>query len=71
MTSQALRTADTQSRRAALTLALCLPSDVLLYLLLPMESQAFGITLAQAALLLIRVQSWFAVCWTKALKYAL
>lgn len=36
----------------ALTLALCLPSDVLLYLLLPMESQAFGITLAQAGVLL-------------------
>lgn len=52
MTSQALRIADTQSRRAALTLALCLPSDVLLYLLLPMESQAFGITLAQAGVLL-------------------
>ena len=52
MTSQALRTADTQSRRAALTLALCLPSDVLLYLLLPMESQAFGISLAQAGVLL-------------------
>ena len=52
MPSLALRTADTTSRRAALTLALCLPSDVLLYLLLPMESQAFGITLAQAGVLL-------------------
>lgn len=52
MSSLVLRTADTQSRRAALTLALCLPSDVLLYLLLPMESQAFGITLAQAGVLL-------------------
>ena len=52
MSSLALRTADTTSRRAALTLALCLPSDVLLYLLLPMESQAFGITLAQAGVLL-------------------
>jgi MFS transporter, DHA1 family, inner membrane transport protein len=52
MTAVAQRTADTQSRRAALTLALCLPSDVLLYLLLPMESQAFGITLAQAGVLL-------------------
>lgn len=52
MSSLTLRTADTNSRRAALTLALCLPSDVLLYLLLPMESQAFGITLAQAGLLL-------------------
>jgi len=52
MSSLALRTADTHSRRAALTLALCLPSDVLLYLLLPMEYQAFGITLAQAGVLL-------------------
>lgn len=52
MASQAQRTADITSRRAALTLALCLPSDVLLYLLLPMESQAFGITLAQAGVLL-------------------
>ena len=52
MSSQAQRTADVTSRRAALTLALCLPSDVLLYLLLPMESQAFGITLAQAGVLL-------------------
>ncbi|PMU93680.1 MULTISPECIES: MFS transporter [unclassified Pseudomonas] len=52
MASQAQRTADSTSRRAALTLALCLPSDVLLYLLLPMESQAFGITLAQAGVLL-------------------
>lgn len=52
MSSQAQRTADRTSRRAALTLALCLPSDVLLYLLLPMESQAFGITLAQAGVLL-------------------
>ncbi|MBK3506991.1 MULTISPECIES: MFS transporter [unclassified Pseudomonas] len=52
MSSLAQRTADTTSRRAALTLALCLPSDVLLYLLLPMESQAFGITLAQAGVLL-------------------
>ena len=52
MSSLAQRTADSTSRRAALTLALCLPSDVLLYLLLPMESQAFGITLAQAGVLL-------------------
>ncbi|MFL1503150.1 MFS transporter [Pseudomonas sp. O64] len=52
MPSLAQRTADLTSRRAALTLALCLPSDVLLYLLLPMQSQAFGITLAQAGVLL-------------------
>ncbi|MFL1494854.1 MFS transporter [Pseudomonas antarctica] len=52
MSSLAQRTADVTSRRAALTLALCLPSDVLLYLLLPMQSQAFGVTLAQAGVLL-------------------
>ena len=52
MSSLAQRTANTTSRRAALTLGFCLPSDVLLYLLLPMESEAFGITLAQAGVLL-------------------
>lgn len=52
MTSQTHHTADATSRRAALTLGFCLPSDVLLYLLLPMESEAFGITLAQAGVLL-------------------
>ncbi|WP_350614867.1 MFS transporter [Pseudomonas sp. HY7a-MNA-CIBAN-0227] len=52
MPSLTQRNADSTSRRAALTLSLCLPSDVLLYLLLPMESQAFGITLAQAGVLL-------------------
>jgi len=52
MPSLVQRTADSTSRRAALTLGLCLPSDVVLYLLLPMESQAFGITLAQAGVLL-------------------
>lgn len=44
--------ADRQSRDAATVMALCLPSDVLLYLLLPMQPQAFGITLAQAGVLL-------------------
>ncbi|UFH51644.1 MFS transporter [Pseudomonas sp. KNUC1026] len=47
-----LRSADRNARLAALTLALCLPSDVLLYLLLPMHPEAFGITLAEAGILL-------------------
>jgi DHA1 family inner membrane transport protein len=44
--------ADRRSLRAALVLALCLPADTLLYLLLPMFPQAFGISLAQAGVLL-------------------
>lgn len=44
--------ADRNARLAALTLAFCLPSDVLLYLLLPMHPEAFGITLVQAGILL-------------------
>lgn len=47
-----LRSADRNARLAALTLAFCLPSDVLLYLLLPMHPEAFGITLAEAGILL-------------------
>lgn len=35
-----------------MVLSLCLPSDVLLYLLLPMNAGAFGISLAQAGVLL-------------------
>jgi hypothetical protein len=48
----AAREADLASRRSAIVLSLCLPSDVLLYLLLPMNADAFGITLAQAGILL-------------------
>lgn len=44
--------ADRASLRAALILSLCLPGDVLLYLLLPMQYQAFGITLGEAGILL-------------------
>ncbi|MBC3949709.1 MFS transporter [Pseudomonas folii] len=50
--ASAPRTIDVVSRRSAIVLALCLPSDVLLYLLLPMHVQAFGISLAQAGVLL-------------------
>ncbi|MBJ9975022.1 MFS transporter [Pseudomonas sp. S75] len=44
--------ADRDSRNAAQVLGLCLPSDVLLYLLLPMYAADFGVTLAQAGVLL-------------------
>ena len=44
--------ADRDSRNAAKVLGLCLPSDVLLYLLLPMYAEDFGVTLAQAGVLL-------------------
>ena len=52
MPDSAPQLADRHSRYAAMVMALCLPSDVLLYLLLPMQPQAFGITLAQAGVLL-------------------
>ncbi|MFJ2366925.1 MFS transporter [Pseudomonas sp. NPDC087697] len=45
-------TADRASMRAASILGLCLPADTLLYLLLPMQPEAFGISLPQAGLLL-------------------
>jgi len=44
--------ADRQSRLAALALSLSLPTDVLLYLLLPMYADSFGVDLAQAGILL-------------------
>jgi MFS family permease len=50
--ASAPHTADVASRRSAIVLAMCLPSDVLLYLLLPLHIQAFGISLAQAGVLL-------------------
>jgi len=46
------RDADAASRRSATVLSLCLPSDVLLYLLLPMNADAFGISLPEAGILL-------------------
>jgi MFS family permease len=45
-------TADRASRNAALTLALSLPGDSVLYLLLPVHAATFGITLPEAGLLL-------------------
>ncbi|MEN5028760.1 MFS transporter [Pseudomonas sp. Ps21-P2] len=52
MSAVTARSADSASRRSAIILGLCLPSDVLLYLLLPMNAGAFGISLAQAGILL-------------------
>lgn len=46
------RPIDRASRQAAIVLALCLPSDVLLYLILPMNAEAFGISLTEAGVLL-------------------
>jgi DHA1 family inner membrane transport protein len=46
------RAADRDSRHASLTLGLTLPVDVLLYLLLPMYAADFGVSLAEAGVLL-------------------
>ena len=43
---------DLNSRRAAIALALVLPADTVLYLLLPMHAAQFGLSLAEAGLLL-------------------
>ena len=44
--------ADRDSRHAAIALAATLPTDVVLYLLLPVYGEAFGISLPEAGLLL-------------------
>ncbi|MDF3865512.1 MFS transporter [Pseudomonas denitrificans (nom. rej.)] len=48
----ALQRADRDSRNSAQVLSLCLPSDVLLYLLLPMYAADFGVTLVESGILL-------------------
>lgn len=45
-------TADRASRMASLTLALAQPGDTVLYLLLPLYANSFGVTLPEAGLLL-------------------
>lgn len=45
-------TADRHSRDASIVLGLCLPADTVLYLLLPVHAGQFGISLAQAGVLL-------------------
>ncbi len=47
-----LARADQASRDASVTLGLTLPTDTVLYLLLPLHAAAFGVTLAEAGLLL-------------------
>ncbi|MFC7689133.1 MFS transporter [Paeniroseomonas aquatica] len=44
--------ADRASRDASLTLGLTLPTDTVLYLLLPLHAAAFGVSFAEAGLLL-------------------
>ena len=51
-TGAASRTTDRNSRNAALTLAFAQPGDTLLYLLLPLHHESFGVSLAEAGLLL-------------------
>src|SRR3954471_11480158 len=46
------RDTDRNSRNAALTLAFAQPGDTLLYLLLPLHHDSFGVSLAEAGLLL-------------------
>jgi Major Facilitator Superfamily len=47
-----VRRADRATRDASLTLGLTLPTDTVLYLLLPLHAASFGVTLAEAGLLL-------------------
>jgi MFS family permease len=47
-----LAAADRDSRNASLTLALAQPGDTLLYVLLPLHHDVFGVSLAEAGLLL-------------------
>jgi predicted MFS family arabinose efflux permease len=46
------QSADRAARNAAITLALTLPGDTVLYLLLPLYAATFGVTLPEAGLLL-------------------
>lgn len=50
--STAATDADRASRDASITLGLTLPTDTVLYVLLPMHAAAFGVGLAEAGLLL-------------------
>jgi MFS transporter, DHA1 family, inner membrane transport protein len=52
LSSTAAHIADRDSRDASLTLAFTLPGDTLLYLLLPLYHDQYGVTLAEAGLLL-------------------
>ncbi len=62
---EATTRADRASRDAALTLGLVLPTDTVLYLLLPMHAAEFGVSLAEAGVLLAvnRLVRIFGYCW--------
>jgi MFS transporter, DHA1 family, inner membrane transport protein len=49
-TAAAIDVADRNSRHASLNLAFAQPGDTLLYLLLPLHHDAFGVSLAEAGL---------------------
>src|SRR5207253_3991728 len=51
-TAAAIDVADRNSRNASLTLAFAQPGDTVLYLLLPLHHDGFGVSLAEAGLLL-------------------
>ncbi len=52
LTSDPARRADVASRDASIVLALTLPTDTVLYLLLPLHAAVFGVSLAEAGILL-------------------
>jgi len=52
MTASKTNTANLNARHSATALAVALPGDTVLYLLLPMYAAQFGVTLAQAGILL-------------------
>jgi MFS family permease len=52
VTHRSYSAADGPSRNASLTLGLTQPTDTVLYLLLPLFPEAFGVTLAEAGILL-------------------
>ena len=60
-----IATADRASRYAALTLALALPGDSVLYLLLAVHAATFGVTLPETGLLLAanRIVRVFGYSW--------
>lgn len=52
MPASSLRLTDLNARRAAIAMGVAVPADSLLYLLLPMYAADFGVSLAEAGLLL-------------------
>ena len=52
MSGDSTQSTDRNSRNAALVLGMSLPADTVLYLVLPIYAPQFGISLAQAGMLL-------------------